>query len=86
MPEFIRLASGVTFKEISKTVFRTLALKLPSRDVVDGFEQIASPMMRQIQNLETQNANLRTQRDLLLLRLVSGVIDVSEAELEGAAA
>lgn len=87
VPEFIRHASGATFKEISKTVFKGLPFEMPLTDVVNSFEQIVSPVMRKIQNLETQKSNLRAQRDLLLPRLVSGSINVSDTErtLEAAA-
>lgn len=81
VPTFIRHASGATFKEISKTVFKGLPFDAPRPEIVELFEQFSSPLMKTFQNLETQNTNLRAQRDLLLPRLISGEIDVSEAPL-----
>lgn len=77
VPEFERLATGATFKELSKGVFKTLSFTVPSRDVVDAFEDKVGPMMELVRTLDRQNTNLRAQRDLLLPRLVSGKLDVS---------
>lgn len=77
---FINLASGATFKEISKGVFKEIKLLVPSQSLVDEFERFVAPMMQTMLVLQRKNANLRAQRDLLLPKLVSGEIDVSEAE------
>jgi type I restriction enzyme S subunit len=76
---FISLASGATFKEISKGVFKEIKLLVPPKDIADRFEQTVGPMMQQALVLQRKNANLRAQRDLLLPKLVSGEIDVSAA-------
>ena len=52
----------------------------PPQELLDRFEAIAAPMFSQISALARQNTNLRAQRDLLLPKLVSGEIDVSEAK------
>lgn len=77
---FISLASGATFKEISKGVFKEIKLLVPSQTLVDEFEREIGPMMQTMLVLQRKNSNLRAQRDLLLPKLVSGEIDVSEAE------
>jgi len=77
---FISLASGATFKEISKGVFKEIKLLVPRQDIVERFEHTVGPMMHQSLLLQRKNANLRAQRDLLLPKLVSGEIDVSGAE------
>ena len=77
---FISLASGATFKEISKGVFKEIRLLVPPQVIADRFEQTVEPMMRQVLLLQRKNANLRAKRDLLLPKLVSGEIDVSSAE------
>ena len=77
---FISLASGATFKEISKGVFKEIKLLVPPRDIADRFERTVGPMMHQALLLQRKNANLRAQRDLLLPKLVSGEIDVSNPE------
>ena len=52
---------------------------LPPIELLEDFSQIARPWFEQIALLGVTNTNLRAQRDLLLPRLVSGEIDVSEA-------
>lgn len=84
---FESLGTGATFKEIIKGVFRQIKLPIPSERIVDMFQQTVSPMMEQILCFERKNANLRTTRDFLLPKLISGEIDVSKLpEPEEAAA
>lgn len=84
---FESLGTGATFKEIIKGVFRQIKLPIPSEKIVDMFQQTVSPMMEQILCFERKNANLRTTRDFLLPKLISGEIDVSKLpEPEEAAA
>ncbi|MEO0452399.1 MAG: restriction endonuclease subunit S, partial [Pseudomonadota bacterium] len=58
--------------------FMDKRITLPSLDVADQFDKFVSPIFMLLDQLKLQNANLRAQRDLLLPRLVSGQIDVSE--------
>lgn len=77
------LASGATFREINKATFRKLPVILAPPSIEAQFHTVVEPIYKQIENLITKNANLRRQRDLLLPRLVSGELDVSELELAG---
>lgn len=52
----------------------------PSDNVLETFKQQCAPLYDMVRLLDRKNANLRSQRDLLLPKLVSGEIDVSEAE------
>jgi type I restriction enzyme S subunit len=70
---FQQLASGATFKEISRGVFKAIQLLIPPRELLRGFEKAVTPIADQVLNLQHQTANLRGTRDLLLPRLVSGV-------------
>jgi len=76
------LASGATFKEITKRAFRQIDFLIPSGEVGRAFSETAEPMLSLVANLIRQNANLRTTRDLLLPKLVSGEIDISDLEIE----
>lgn len=76
---FISLGTGATFKEITKGTFKTIQLIVPPRGCTQRFEMTVAPMMEQVLVLQCKNANLRAQRDLLLPKLVSGEIDVSQA-------
>ncbi|HCF0703362.1 TPA: restriction endonuclease subunit S [Pseudomonas aeruginosa] len=75
---FISLGTGATFKEITKGVFKGIELVVPPAALVDDFQQKVAPLMDMILRLQRKNRNLRTQRDLLLPKLISGEIDVSD--------
>ena len=73
--QFDRLASGATFKEISRGVFKTIDVLRPKESVVCRFEELVEPACRQILNLQRQTANLRRTRDLLLPRLIGSACE-----------
>jgi len=77
---FISLGTGATFREITKGVFKTINLVVPSASNVQRFEHAVLPMMELVLCLQRKNTNLRAQRDMLLPKLISGEIDVSEAQ------
>ena len=56
-------------------------MALPKIKLLDEFEGAARPMLDLQLNLSKQNRALREARDLLLPRLVSGELDVSELDL-----
>lgn len=72
VPTFQRMASGATFKEISRGVFKTIEFLQPTDDLVGRFETISAPMAEQALALQRQIQNLRRTRNLLLPRLLSG--------------
>ncbi|MEJ7893729.1 MAG: restriction endonuclease subunit S [Solirubrobacteraceae bacterium] len=75
------IATGATFKEITKGAFKRFPFVMPSVDVMAVFTDVVSPIERQIATLEcASRAHART-RDLLLFRLVSGRLDISEIDL-----
>lgn len=63
-------------KDISS--FKVIA---PSDDLIAVFEEKITPIFHELSNLENQNINLKKARDLLLPRLISWEIDVSELEI-----
>ena len=77
VPTFQRMASGATFKEISRGVFKTIEFQQPPRELTSRFNKSVAPMAQQILTLQRQTANLRRTRDLLLPRLLSGQIEIA---------
>ena len=77
VPHFVRLASGATFKKISRGVFKTIEFLHPSAALVERFESKVEPIAEQILVLQRQVQNLRRTRDLLLPRLLSGQLEVT---------
>jgi len=80
---FLQLAGGATFKELRKSTFRELRMVVPSGPDMAGFTSAVSPALSLASNLIKQNRVLREARDLLLPRLISGELDVSELDLDG---
>ncbi len=74
VPQFVRMASGATFKEISRGVFKTIDFLQPPTRLVARFESVVTPMAEQVLALQRKIRNLRRTRDLLLPRLLSGQI------------
>ena len=60
----------------------SITLLLPKSEIINRFETIAEPIFNQLQNLTNKNTNLRKTRDLLLPRLISGELDVSELDID----
>ena len=79
VPKFKLLASGATFKEISRGVFKTIEFLHPSPALVRRFESHVKPMAKQILALQRQATNLRRTRDLLLPRLLSEQVTLADA-------
>jgi type I restriction enzyme S subunit len=80
VPTFQRMASGATFKEISRGVFKTIDFLHPCPDLVAQYERAVHLIAEEILVLQRQISNLRNTRELLLPKLLSGEIDVSKLE------
>ncbi len=76
LPRFTNQTVGATMKHIRKAALTTVTTTLPPRTLLTQFDDEASIVFRQILNLRQQNQKLRTARDLLLPRLMSGEISV----------
>jgi type I restriction enzyme, S subunit len=76
------LASGATFKEINKSTFRSIPIAVPSPPVEEAFRLTVDPVGELIDSLLRANRNLQTTRDLLLPRLISGEVDVSDLDID----
>jgi type I restriction enzyme S subunit len=71
-------AKGTTIKHAG-TAVAALVYVSPTKDVIETYERIAAPLIRQVLVLQEQVENLRRTRDLLLPRLLSGELDVEES-------
>ena len=69
--------AGVFESLATKGVFRKIELVVPPTELTKAFELSVGPMMSLVLQLELKNQNLRTTRDLLLPKLISGELDVS---------
>jgi len=64
------LATGSTFPEINKSVFRNITLVLPEDEVLLKFHAFAERFSQEIYILEKQNTDLNKSRDRLLEKLI----------------
>lgn len=77
----IKSMSGATGRQrVQQRCFDKFFIAQPPPAILESFQSAVVPMFRLIQNLCLKNANLRSTRDLLLPKLVSGEIEVPQAE------
>jgi type I restriction enzyme S subunit len=76
------LGAGATGQtELRKSALEGVELLIPDPDLVRAYGDLVQPMDGLAENLVLQIENLRTSRDLLLPKLVSGEIDVSDLDI-----
>lgn len=80
MNEIKTRAIGTTFSEISKSAFRPIKLVVASDEVIISFDAIVAPMVKKLIENEREIETLQQTRDILLPKLLSGELDVSEIE------
>lgn len=74
----VDLRAGAAQQNISQDVIKKFKLLRASDELHEQFEMAVTPFLKLCFILYRKNANLRAQRDLLLPRLISGEIDVSD--------
>ena len=76
------MGSGTIYNAITKVDLLGIQLLKPAKSIVAEFEEFADPISMELANLTMKNANLCQTRDLLLPKLISGEIDVSEIDVD----
>ncbi|QCB97350.1 restriction endonuclease subunit S [Arthrobacter sp. PAMC25564] len=84
--EFISLANGATFLELSRGNFKKFKVRLAEPHVMEQFVALAEPLHAAAANALSENAKLAATRDALLPQLMSGKLRVKDAEALVAAA
>jgi len=74
--------TGTTVAHLGDTHIKSICIKLPKEQLIVQLNNILEPMLDEILTLRVKNDILRTTRDLLLPRLISGEIDVSELDID----
>ena len=69
---------GATFDTIVVDTFRRMQIIKPSLDLIARFTSRIDAVFEQVNTLQRQTANLRRTRDLLLPRLLSGQVALTE--------
>ncbi len=78
-------ATGAAYPAVNSGDFETARMLIPTTTLLDTFHLIIEPMLGLQQVLKERNTNLRTTRDLLLPKLVSGEVSVETIEEEALA-
>lgn len=81
LPIIERMASGSTFKEISGAGMKSVPVVIPDNKIIKQFNDFCNPFFQQQKILESENIRLSNARDVLLPKLMTGEIDVSDLEL-----
>ena len=76
-------ATGAVFDAIVVDTFRQRFIVKPPHELATQLAALLEPSFLMIKTLQLKQVNLRRTRDLLLPRLVSGELDVSELEIAG---
>lgn len=74
--EIRQKAGGSTYLEISKSVFRDFDIVLPNGKILETFQEQAHKMLDCMRQIASQLRLLTEARDRLLLKLMSGEIEV----------
>ena len=78
---FFRLSDGAAQPNMSGHQIEGFPILLPIKALCEDFSEMVNPFLLEIDNLIHTNRNLRQTRDLLLPKLISGELDVSELDI-----
>ena len=78
-PQLKQKSHGAVFDTITVETFQKLLLVRPTDTLLSRLESTARPMFGLVLNLLRRNAKLRTTRDFLLPKLISGEVPVEAA-------
>ncbi|GAA5509514.1 restriction endonuclease subunit S [Novipirellula caenicola] len=73
---------GATREALTKSTIQNFELVLPTAKIVAAFGKIVGEMFDEREILHRKNENLRTTRDLLLPKLISGKLDVEDLDID----
>ena len=75
------IVTGAVQQKVSQQNLRKVPAVIPNKEVLSAFDKLIQPMFAQIRNIRDENASLVKIRDTLLVKLMSGDIDVSDIDL-----
>lgn len=79
----IKSMSGATGRQrVREECFDQFYFAHPTLTLLEQFQEVANPLFRSVFTLAKKNHNLRTTRDLLLPKLISGKLDVEDLDID----
>ena len=79
--EVVNRGQGSAQPNISASDIMSIPCVIPSNEVLDAFNDTAQPLFDLIISNQLENQRLAALRDILLPKLMSGELDVSNVEL-----
>jgi len=67
---------------INSKIVKRIPFIIPEKETIKMFNEIVKPIFNSIKNIQIQNQRLKEAREILLPRLMTGVIDVEKMEVE----
>ena len=74
--------TGAAQPKINQNNLNRIPILSPPHGLLERFDKMIAPIFDNIATLDLKNTNLRQTRDLLLPKLISGEIDVSELDID----
>ena len=81
MVYLVNHAKGAAYPAVNAEDFENADVLVPSKQLLHSFDHMALPVAIFTHRLKAKNTTLRRTRDLLLPRLISGEVDVSELDI-----
>jgi len=75
-------SNGATMTNVNKGKFENIKIVLPKRIILEDYHKLVKNSFDVILSLLEQNQHLKEARDILLPRLMTGMIDVEQLELK----
>lgn len=79
--QLVNLSNGSVFNNLKTDILKGYPTILPDKETLQRFDDIVMPMFLQIQNLTRESHKLADMRDVLLPKLMSGELDISNIDL-----
>ena len=79
--QLVNLSNGSVFNNLKTDILKGYPTILPDEETLRRFDDIVMPMFLQMRNLTRESHKLADMRDVLLPKLMSGELDVSNIEL-----
>ena len=78
--ELVALGNGSVFTNLKTDILKNFPATKANEETLHKFDSLVKPLFDAILNTERENYELETTRDILLLKLISGEIDVSNIQ------
>lgn len=76
-----QLCTGATQMSLTNEGLKKIKIIVPNKNILEDFSVLTLPLLDKIFSLQKINKLLRTTRDLLLPKLISGELDVSNLDI-----